>query len=226
VVIHGVVFDLDDTLFFERDYVRSGFACVARTIGTDDADVARLSSWLWSAFEDGVRGDTFDRLLLAFPHVAARYSVDDLIDVYRRHEPQIHLIEGTADVLDHLRGRGVRLGVLTDGPLESQSAKVVALRLERWFDPVVLTEALGPAARKPGTTGFAAIAAAWSMDSSSLVYVADNPAKDFAGPRSLGWLTIRFRDPRQERFPQEPATPAFAPDREIKRLDRLLSALA
>jgi len=224
-VIRGVVFDVDDTVYFERDYVRSGFEHVARFASRGETDAATLATWLSTAYEAGIRGDTFDRMLEAFPDVAVRHSVDEIVTEYRTHPPVIGLSDGTAPVLDQLAARGLRLGVLTDGPVESQSAKSAALGLAHWFDPVVLTGALGPRAHKPGTAGFAAIAADWSLGPEALVYVGDNPLKDFGGPRALGWRTIRLRDPRQERHAIESASVADAPDDEITALVQLLALL-
>lgn len=207
-MIRGLVFDLDDTLAYERDYVRSGFSAVAGRAGTTMAEVDSLDRWLHAAFESGVRDDTFDRLLRAFPDVAARMTVDDMVAIYRSHAPQVDLVPGMAATLDALQGRGLRLGVLTDGPEASQSAKVRALDLGRWFDPVVLTDRLGPGLGKPAVAGFEQIAGAWRLAGPSVAYVGDNPTKDFGGPNRLGWTTIRLRDPVQLRATLEPRTDA------------------
>ena len=196
-MIRGVVFDIDDTLYLERDYVRSGFLHVARTIGRSDEEVRTLAAWLWAAFEAGVRSDTFDRLRATFPDVGRRSSTADLVEAYRSHVPSIDLLPGTADVLDSLRRRGTRLGVLSDGPGDSQAAKARALGLDTWFDPVLLTSSYGTDFAKPGHAGFAEIARLWALPPAELVYVADNPAKDFVGPRGLGWRTVRIRHDRR-----------------------------
>jgi len=225
VVIRGVVFDLDDTLSDERDYVRSGFAHVARSAGRTDAESAALLAWLWDAFEAGVRGDTFDRLLVAFPDLAGRLTRDDLVAAYRGHEPDIALAAGVEPVLDELRRRGLRLGVLSDGPAASQAAKARALGLERWFDPIVLTGALGPEFGKPATAGFERIEGAWDERGPALAYVADNPEKDFIGPRRLGWATIRIRRPAQLRAGLEPVDDGARPDAEVATPEALLAWL-
>ena len=72
-MIRGIVFDIDDTLYLERDYVRSGFAHVAREVGRTDDEAGRLHDWLIRAFESGVRGDTFDRLRAAHPRLESAY---------------------------------------------------------------------------------------------------------------------------------------------------------
>lgn len=224
-MIRGVVFDVDDTLYFERDYVRSGFDHVARRIGRSDEEVRKLAAWLLAAFAQGVRGDTFDRLRATFPDVAQRSSTAELVEAYRAHVPSIDLAPGTADVLDSLQRRGLRLGVLSDGPVESQMAKATALGLDRWFDPVLLTSSYGAGFAKPGTAGFATIAQTWALPPAGLVYVADNPAKDFGGPRTLGWLTVRIRDERQQRHGLDAVGEAFEPKVEIASIEDLPLAI-
>ena len=211
-MIRGLVVDIDDTLYLERDYVRSGFAAVARDVGRSHAEVDRLRAWLWAAFEDGARGDTFDRARAAFPEMGARVTTADLVAAYQAHVPAIALADGTRELLDRLRDGGLRLGVLSDGPVASQSAKAAALGLDRWFDPIVLTGAFEPAYAKPGTAGFLAIAAAWRLGPEDLAYVADNPAKDFAGPRRLGWTTIRLSRPGQLHRDAQPIDADHRPD--------------
>ncbi len=224
-MIRGVVFDIDDTLYDERDYVRSGFAHVARAAGGSADESAAVLAWLWRAFESGVRGDTFDRLLAAFPDLARRVTRDELVTAYRGHEPDIALAAGFPDTLDELRRRGLRLGALSDGPAASQSTKARALGLARWLDPIVLTGALAPGSGKPATPGFEQIEAAWSERGAALVYVADNPEKDFIGPRRLGWATVRVRRPAQLRADVEPAGAEARPDAEVATPDALLAWL-
>ena len=62
--ISVLVFDLDDTLYLERDFVVSGFREVAhvlgRLIGTEEIRVFRF---MWSLFENGSRGKIFNQAL-------------------------------------------------------------------------------------------------------------------------------------------------------------------
>jgi putative hydrolase of the HAD superfamily len=226
VVIRGVVFDVDDTLYVERDYVRSGFVAVGRAVGSSEGEAVRLTDWLWSAFEEGRRGDTFDRLRAAFPDVAARASTADLVAIYRSHSPDIRLAADVREVLDGLAGGGVRLGVLSDGPLESQAAKVAALGIAAWCDPIILTAAFDPSFRKPGSAGFAAIADEWQLPPTTLAYVADNPEKDFVGPNRIGWTSIRLRHDRQLRHHLEPVDATHRPAFVVARLPDLYVVLA
>lgn len=225
MVIRGVVLDMDDTLYLERDYVRSGFAAVAHDAARTAGEADRLDAWLWAAFEAGIRGDTFDRMRDAFPGVGARRTTADLVDVYRTHTPAIALGAGTRETLDRLAAIRLRLGVLTDGPVAGQAAKAAALGLDRWFDPIVLTGAADASYAKPGTVGFSAIATAWDLPGPELVYVGDNPAKDFVGPRQLGWMTVRLSCPGQLHHGVEPVDDDHRPDLVVGDLSALLEVL-
>jgi putative hydrolase of the HAD superfamily len=222
VVIRGLVFDLDDTLYDERLYVQSGFAHVARLLGQTEVEAAAIEAWLTAAFESGIRGDTFERLLRAFPALGKRTSVDALVRDYRAHPPRISLAEGVAALLDALQQRGYRLGLLTDGPAESQGTKVAALSLGKWFEPIVITGLLGPEFAKPAVGAFESIVRRWAIAPAELVYVGDNPEKDFVGPRRLGWRTIRLLRPTQLRFALRPISDAHRPDVEMRDPSDLL----
>ena len=221
----GLVFDLDDTLYWERDYVRSGFKAVAASVTDSAQDADALSAHLQAGFDAGRRGSAFDDLLVAFPGLSGRTSVGDMVRTYRAHAPDVRLDPSVTGVLDELTRRGSRLGIVTDGPLVSQRAKANALGLTRWFDPIVCTDALPPGSAKPAAIAFERIEAAWGMAGAMLAYIADNPEKDFAAPRRLGWRTVRLRDPRQLRATIEPIEIAFAPETEIEHLTDLVAAL-
>lgn len=224
MVIRGVVFDLDDTLYLERDYVRSGFFHVAKFMGRSEVERRDLDAWLGRAFETGIRGDTFDRLLAAKPALSKGFSVGQLVAEYRAHRPVISMLPGMDGALERLRDRGVRLGVLSDGRLESQLAKADALHLDKWFDPVLLTAShVGFA--KPATDGFEWIGNAWQIAGAELAYVADNPLKDFIAPRRLGWLTVRLRLPEQLRYGVDTVVDREAPDLEVRGTGDLIDLL-
>jgi putative hydrolase of the HAD superfamily len=91
--------------------------------------------------------------------------------------------------------RRKRLALLSDGYVQTQTAKIAALNIARYFDEVVLTDELGRGCWKPNPAGFERIMLALGGDPDGYVYIADNPLKDFAAPRSLGWHTVCVRKP-------------------------------
>jgi glycosyltransferase involved in cell wall biosynthesis/FMN phosphatase YigB (HAD superfamily) len=188
-----VVLDIDDTLYLERDYVRSGFDAVgawARAeLGVDD-----LGERAWAAFEAGVRRTIFDEALAGCGIEVTNGVVPRLVEVYRAHSPTIDMLPDARAWLDALSPH-VTLAVVTDGPLASQQAKAEALMLTRWADLVVFTESLGPGRGKPHPAAFEQLERELGLSGERCAYVADNPAKDFVAPHRLGWRTVRVRRP-------------------------------
>lgn len=189
----AVVFDLDDTLFPERRYVRSGYAAVGRCLrerlGTDEP----YEQWLWRRFQTGRAGGAFDALNEHFSLDLNQDAVEELVEVYRTHRPDIRPFPGATHLLAMLHQQSHRLGLLTDGYLPAQRLKLDALKIGRFFDAVVFTEELGRDAWKPSTKGFELIRERLGVDHERCAYVADNPAKDFVAPNRLGWRTVQLR---------------------------------
>jgi len=194
----GVIFDLDDTLYLERDYVLSGYTAVAEAVAPNAAvGPETLVSTMWSWFESGVRTGTFDRLLEEYPSVRAAWSVPDLVSVYRSHSPSISLAPGVESLIAALAETGVFLGIVSDGHLHGQQEKAKALRLSEKFGAVVFTDQWGTSDWKPSRRGFHEIEAVSGLKGTALTYIGDNPTKDFTAPNRLGWNTVRLRCPGQ-----------------------------
>ncbi|HEX6570281.1 MAG TPA: glycosyltransferase [Acidimicrobiales bacterium] len=188
-----VVLDIDDTLYLERDYVRSGFVAVGAW-ARDELGVDDLGERAWAAFEAGVRRTIFDEALSGVEVEATPDLVPRMVGVYRAHEPTIEMLDDARAWLDSLAPH-IAVAVVTDGPLASQQAKTDALLLTRWADLVVFTESLGPGRGKPHPAAFEHLEQELGISGERCAYVADNPAKDFVAPHRLGWRTVRVRRP-------------------------------
>lgn len=185
-----VVLDMDDTVYLEREYVRSGFEALdswlADRLGVDD-----IGDTLWRLFEDGVRGDTINRALRQHGLDDTADLVGQLVRTYRSHSPTIELEPDATSLIDRLGPS--RLALITDGPADSQWAKIRALGLDRKISNIVVTADLGSGHSKPSKLPFEVVRDAVDLPHSELVYVGDNPTKDFVAPHALGWATIRVR---------------------------------
>lgn len=195
--IQVVVFDLDDTLFAERDYVRSGYQAVCEHLaGRGRIDARQGLDFLWSRFLSGQTGGALEALSEAFDLKLTPADIQELVRVYREHAPRIEPYDGVSELLGRLHA-DYRLGLLTDGYQPAQTLKLAALRLERFFDAAVFTEDLGRSAWKPSPKGFELIARRLGAPRAGCCYVGDNPAKDFLAPNQLGWRTIQYLHPGQ-----------------------------
>jgi putative hydrolase of the HAD superfamily len=203
------VFDIDDTLYLERDYVRSGFEAAgrwaAKWIHIDD-----FAEQCWRKFNAGRRGSIFDEALRESGTQPNAELVSALVEIYRTHRPAITLAADAFDALNAI-SHAACIAVISDGPVSSQSQKAEALGLSSFATPIVLTGVLGGEFRKPHPRAFQQIERC--RPASVYVYIADNPLKDFAAPKQLGWITIRVRRPDGLHYTAE--NPQIVPDREM-----------
>lgn len=178
------VFDLDDTLYPELDYARSGLNAVGVSIEERYPSFPARKTML-SLLESGHRHNIFN---LLEEILGAKLDIPSLVEQYRSHLPRISLRAGALDALSEARTRG-KVGLISDGYSLAQHLKIQALRLEGCFDFVVLTGELAAGSAKPSRVPFDMVEDYFA--GSQYCYVADNPEKDFIAPNRMGWFTVR-----------------------------------
>jgi putative hydrolase of the HAD superfamily len=216
-----IIFDMDDTLYPEADFVRSGYRAIAQRVWQDwQVD---LEPELHRRFALGQRGDLMTSALMTLGvHVSESYVASVLVPTYREHEPTIFPYVETAPVLTALRNRNHRLALLSDGWANVQRRKLQALGLAGFFEAVVFTDELGRDAWKPSPKGFELVLARMSVSGADCVYVSDNPLKDFVGPNRLGMRTVRIVRPGTEHADALAPTVEHEPQFIIQALTDLL----
>ena len=218
-----VVFDLDDTLYLERDYVKSGFAAVGRLV-REEYCVPGFGDYCWKRWQEGYRDEVFqDAIQSHFLNMET--TVEQLVDCYHNHTPDIKLCPDVPDVLDWIQKELIGTALITDGRQATQALKTKALDL--CLGCTVFTgdifRSLGIDCSKPEHHGFRAVEGwAGSSEGSGYVYIADNPAKDFIAPHERGWKTIRIR--REGGLHQSVPSPNYL-DAEWTNLEPLTSWL-
>lgn len=184
--IRGVVFDLDDTLYSEKEYIRSGFKAVSNYLHGDFSDT------LWHYFQIGKL--PIDELLRDLNLEKEKHAC---MKVYREHMPVIHLYEGVHELIERLKASGVYVGIITDGRPEGQHKKLAALGLTELIgeENIIITDELGGIQfRKPCDIAFRIMMTKWQMQASEMIYIGDNLSKDFQAPRQLGFRTLWFQN--------------------------------
>jgi len=220
----AIVFDLDDTLYPERDYVLSGYAVVAASCGRLGLDPERCMRSLRAIYNGPFRNRAFDRLL-EITHHDTPGMVEEMVSVYREHTPDIRPYPGVPRLLERLGGR-LKLGLVSDGRLDTQRKKLAALGLAERFGAVVFSDALGRENWKPSPRPLLEAARLLGVDPARCVYVADNPQKDFLAARRAGMAGWRVRPEHGVYAKLEPETPDHAPHRELPGLAALEELLA
>lgn len=177
-----VVFDLDDTIYSERDYQLSGYKFIIESCNLlYDVDITET---VYAAVNrnDDVLEEIVKHLKLS------NNSKDSLLWLYRLHCPKISLSESTKLTLDIIKNNAKHVAIVTDGRELSQRQKLYSLGLSDW--PVFISESWDEI--KPGEKRFKHIMK--TMPASNFVYIGDNIKKDFITPNKLGWTSIGLKD--------------------------------
>lgn len=186
--LKAVIFDMDDTLYGEKEYVKSGYSKIAEVLPqVEDADQK-----LWKLFEE--KKPAIDELLRieGFDDPAVKEAC---LNAYRFQMPKIHLYPGVEEMLKSLRKKGMLLGLITDGRPEGQRAKIKVLGLEAFFDQIIVTDEFGGSEfRKPNPLAFQTMKERMNVEYAQMCYVGDNIKKDFIAPQQLGMRCIWFQN--------------------------------
>ncbi len=177
--IRVVLFDLDDTLSPEESYCFSCFSEVGDAMelrfGINDA-YAKLKALFAKD-----KGRVFNRLLDQENIVYTENDIKSLLEIYKNHFPAIALTDEKKVLLEELRRKGYRLGIITDGNPIQQENKINALGLSKLVDKIIITDKLGGSEfRKPNPCAFLMMKEHFDVNFEEMLYIGDNPKKDFA----------------------------------------------
>lgn len=171
-----IIFDIDDTLYNEIDYVKSGYKVISRYIEKkyNKKDIYKTLMSLFNTSSKNVFNRLFDKLNIS-------YTKDDimhLVDLFRNHVPDIKMNKETINALIELR-KNYKLAIVSDGNYNTQKLKCDSLNLERYFDEVILTDKYGKEYWKPNKKAFEVLNSKFNISYENMFYVGDNPNKDF-----------------------------------------------
>ena len=186
-----LILDMDDTLYVEENYVKSGFMAVA-IFGEQHFQLDTKESYLYFCdrlASDG-RGKIFDSWLRKH-HLFSKRILAKVVQVYRHHKPNIELTPEALSLLNFYQAR-IPLYLVTDGHKIAQRNKIKALQIEPYFRGIFLTHQYGIVYEKPSLYCFELIKRKERADWRDIIYVADNPKKDFVNLNKMGARTIQL----------------------------------
>ena len=176
-----IVFDLDDTLYKEIDFLMSGYQAIVKMIGGNEATYKKMLDWYHN------KENTFENLIDEYK---LDLSIFKLVKIYRNHVPNISLSQDTRNTLSWIKDSKFITGLMTDGYSDTQRKKIEALGLESYFDKIIISEEFG--SEKPDRKNY--ISFENDYPSRNYIYVGDNFNKDFITPNKLKWQTFGVLD--------------------------------
>lgn len=186
----ALIFDLDDTLIREKDYIKSGFEVVALKIAKhNDLNSNIILEIMNEQFKKNPK-NVFNKTLENLDINYKKEDIQNLIKVYRTHIPKISFYEDVIGTLKELKKRKYKLGIITDGYKESQRKKIEALKCKDIFDEIIITDELGEENWKPSKIPYECMSKKLGVKNKECAYIGDNLLKDFQGGKELGWMNI------------------------------------
>tara|TARA_Y100000589_G_C27186575_1_gene642961 strand:- start:1202 stop:1867 length:666 start_codon:yes stop_codon:yes gene_type:complete len=211
-----IIFDLDDTLYKEIDFVKGGMRAVSYFLEDHIRENSKsIYSELIHILHTEGRGKIFDKFLNG-KRKFNKYLVARCINEYRFHSPNIKLYESAQKFLNANKFKSLYL--VTDGNKNVQWSKIKALDLERFFKKIFITHRYGIKNAKPSLYCFEKIKTLEQADWKDLVYIGDNPAKDFVSLKKVHAKTIRVLTGN---YANTLAPEKFDADYTINSLDKL-----
>lgn len=210
----AVCFDLDGTLFDDRQYVRAGLER-AGEVYADRTGVDLTEAFLRAYFQSDATEATFDAVLAERGH--SLDAVPELVDAYHANDAPLVPFPDAERTLSVL-GDEYALGLVTGG--RNGRDKLRRLGLAGHFDAVVVTAELDATKREPEP--YETVLRALDAPAEETVYVGDRPGLDVPQPRALGMRTVRVR---RGQYADRVPTGDAVPDATVNSLDAVPAAV-
>jgi putative hydrolase of the HAD superfamily len=212
-----LIFDLDDTLFNEIDFLISAYNEISQFLSNVcgvDKSKNEIFDYMYSTYLR--KKNPFEQVILFLK--IKNIDVFDLLDIYRNHLPNISLNDDVKELLDYLKDRKFILGIITDGRSIQQRNKIKALNLDYYISGLVISEEFG--CEKPNLENYKFFEQ--KFPNSNFTYIGDNINKDFIAPNELNWETICLLDNGRNIHSQNVFLPnSYLPKRYIKNIKEI-----
>jgi putative hydrolase of the HAD superfamily len=194
--MRAALFDLDGTLFDRdgavRELVEAQVATFVELRGAVNRPdfVARVLELDDHGYRD--KTDVYQVVVreLGLPDAGAHELTADF---WRRYQSLARPFPDVLNVLDELRRRGLKTGVITNGRQSIQDGKIDALGIRGLLDTVSISEVEG--VRKPDRRIFDLTLGRLGVAPGDGLFVGDHPEVDVAGARGAGLYAIWKRTP-------------------------------
>ncbi|HVX50602.1 MAG TPA: HAD family hydrolase, partial [Chitinophagaceae bacterium] len=197
------VFDLDDTLYDEIDFLKSAYNNISRVlmpytgINIYEEMLARYHN----------NENVFYWVVNNYKKAANFLSIHWLLAQYREHEPDITLRTDADKFLTMAKSYHIPAGLITDGRGSTQRNKLKALKIDSYFKDIIISEEFGSA--KPDKRNY--LFFNLKYPGKTFYFFGDNTEKDFETPNNLGWITYCIKDRGHNIHKQVIKTGGYAP---------------
>ncbi|WHZ02880.1 HAD family hydrolase [Neobacillus sp. YX16] len=195
-MIKAVLFDLDGTLL-DRDasvkrFIHSQYDRLARIVGHIPREeyVTRFieldqRGYVW-------KDKVYQQLVKEFhiKELSWEELLQDYITDFKNH---CVAFPNLVPMLEELKSRDLRLGMITNGWGQFQQDNIKALGIEKYFDRILISEWEG--IKKPDPEIFKRALKQLNVPPQQSIYVGDHPENDVKAAQNAGMIGVWIKDP-------------------------------
>ncbi|MBA2175839.1 HAD family hydrolase [Halobacillus locisalis] len=195
-----ILLDVDDTLYDQLTPFNKAYQ---ELFGHLDVPVNQLfiqSRYYSEEVFDAVSNGEMDkhemhiyRISKAFAYFGieiSREEAERFQGLYAKHQKGIELAPEMEELLNEAKARGLKIGIITNGPGEHQANKVEQLQMRNWVDEnhIFISGKLGIA--KPSTEIFRIVEDKMGIKPEHAYYFGDSYGNDVVGAKKAGWNAV------------------------------------
>jgi putative hydrolase of the HAD superfamily len=184
-----IIFDLDDTLYSRQLFIKEAIKNIINFIYLKNKKISKkiLFKTLNKIYEDSNVNLKLN-FFLKKVFFSKKY-LKKCINIFRYSKKKISLYEDARSVLNIHKNKCY---LITDGNKLVQKNKILQLGVKKFFKKIFITNAYGIKYQKPSLFCFKKIRKIERCSFSQMVYIGDNPKKDFVNCNKVGMLTVRL----------------------------------
>lgn len=184
-----IIFDLDDTLYSRESFVNAAIKNIVDFVYLKNKKktkktLFKILSKIYKKSNIQLKLDFFLKEI----SLSKKY-LKDCINVFRYSKKEISLYKDAQNIL---RIYKKKCYLITDGNKLVQNNKIQQLGIKNFFKKIFITNNYGVKYQKPSLFCFKKIKKIEKCSFSQMVYIGDNPKKDFVNCNKAGMLTVRL----------------------------------
>lgn len=193
MILDAVIFDLDNTLINRKAAFQAySELFIDRFVElTDPAGRSDLIEYIRIADQDGYRHkrELYEQFMQELPMKHPETTIDDLLHFwFAEFFKSTVLMQGAVEVLTAFKQQGIKLGLITNGSVHSQNAKLDQAKLRDYFDVIIISDEVQ--VKKPDKRIFEIALERLDAAAAHTCYVGDHPINDIKGAKDAGLSAI------------------------------------
>lgn len=226
----AIFFDLDDTLYDQLLPFQSALKYAKLQIDPANYEVIYkrvrfYSDLLWKSYTKGeltleqVRSERLKCALREFEIDLSNEQAIEIQERYQYEQKVIELFPHVKSIIKELQNQDKVVGIITNGPVEHQMSKIIALQLDRIISNELIFISDGICLTKPDKRVFEYVQKQVKISAGKCLYIGDTWENDIAPPIEAGWKSIWFN--YRNRKPQSHHQPSLV----IKEYDKIIKKI-